>query len=130
MSPTQRSLKMLRAEGFTVAVTEHWNAFAHIRQDLFGFVDLVALRASETLAVQTTTADNLSARRRKILASPLLSRVLGAGWRIEIHGWRKVKGRWAARREAIGTGSETTLGDTCETENSPASHSINLANGD
>jgi hypothetical protein len=38
-SPTQLSLKKLREEGYTVAVVEHWNSFARIRQDLFGFID-------------------------------------------------------------------------------------------
>ena len=42
-SPTQLSLKKLREEGYTVAVVEHWNSFARIRQDLFGFIDLLAL---------------------------------------------------------------------------------------
>ena len=100
-SPTQRSLAFLRAEGYTVAIVEHWNAFAKIRQDLFGFVDLLALRPGETLAVQTTSGDNVSKRIAKIAEHELLPRVLEAGWIVEVHGWRKIKGKWEVRRERM-----------------------------
>ena len=64
-SPTQLSIKYLKDQGYTVAIVEHWNAFARIRQDLFGFIDIIALKGNETLAVQTTTATNMSARVKK-----------------------------------------------------------------
>lgn len=88
MTPTQRSLKYLREQGYTVAIVERWNAFARIRQDLFGFIDLLAIKPNETLAVQTT-ASGVSARLKKISESPLLPKVREAGWKIHIHGWRK-----------------------------------------
>lgn len=100
-SPTQRSLALLRAEGYTVAIVEHWNAFAKIRQDLFGFVDLVALRPGETLAVQTTSGDNVNKRIAKIVEHDNLPRVLEAGWIVEVHGWAKRKGKWDCRRERL-----------------------------
>ena len=65
-SPTQLSLKKLRDEGYLVAITERWNAFAKIRQDMFGFIDLLAIKDGEILAVQTTSASNMSARANKI----------------------------------------------------------------
>ncbi|MFZ9649512.1 MAG: hypothetical protein ACO29C_05430, partial [Fluviibacter sp.] len=80
MTPTQRSLAYLRDEGYLVAIVEHWNPFARIRQDLFGFIDLLAIRRDETLAVQVT-ASGVSARVKKIEASPLLGRVREAGWK-------------------------------------------------
>jgi hypothetical protein len=88
MSPTQRSLKYLRDEGYLVAIVEHWQPFARIRQDLFGFIDLLAIRRDETLAVQVT-ASGVSSRVKKIEASPHLGRVREAGWKIFVHGWRK-----------------------------------------
>jgi hypothetical protein len=88
MTPTQRSLAYLRDEGYLVAIVEHWNPFARIRQDLFGFIDLLAIRRDETLAVQVT-ASGVSSRVKKIEASPHLSRVREAGWKIFVHGWRK-----------------------------------------
>lgn len=98
MSPTQRSLKLLREQGYQVDVTEHWNAFARIRQDLFGFIDLLALRDGETLAVQTTSYSNVSARVKKITDHENLSFVRKAGWGISVHGWHKSKsGKWEVR---------------------------------
>lgn len=88
MTPTQRSLAYLRDEGYLVAIVEHWNPFARIRQDLFGFIDLLAIRRDETLAVQVT-ASGVSSRVKKIEASPHLGRVREAGWKILVHGWRK-----------------------------------------
>ena len=90
VSPTTRSLKYLRGEGYTVAVVEHWNPHARIRQDLFGFVDLLALKGAETLAVQTTARSSMSSRIRKIADPPNLPAVRAAGWTIMVHGWGKV----------------------------------------
>jgi hypothetical protein len=88
-SPTQLSLAKLREEGYTVAVVEHWNAFARIRQDLFGFIDLLALKGKEVLAVQTTTAGNMSARVKKIGDHENVGPVREAGWTIHVHGWHQ-----------------------------------------
>tara|TARA_R110000868_G_scaffold314859_1_gene575789 strand:- start:524 stop:832 length:309 start_codon:yes stop_codon:yes gene_type:complete len=97
MTPTQRSLAYLREEGYLVAIVEHWNPFARIRQDLFGFIDLLAIRRDETLAVQVT-ASGVSSRVKKIEASPHLGRVREAGWKIHVHGHRKnSKGKYVMR---------------------------------
>lgn len=71
-SPTQRSLRYLREQGYLPAVVEKWNPHAHVRQDLFGFVDIVAVRRDETLAVQACSgAGGDPARRvRKIAEHP------------------------------------------------------------
>jgi hypothetical protein len=100
-SPTSRSLAALRERGYLAAVVERWNAFARIRQDLFGVLDLVAVREGETLGVQTTSGSNVAARIRKIQDSPALAQLRAAGWRIVVHGWRKSKGRWVLREEDI-----------------------------
>ena len=88
-SPTQLSLKLLRDQGYTVAIVEHWNAFARIRQDLFGFIDILALKDKEVLAIQTTTATNMSARVTKIGNSEYVGAVREAGWTIHVHGWHQ-----------------------------------------
>lgn len=87
VTPTQRSLKYLREEGYTVAITEHWNSFARRRVDLWGFCDLVAIRKGETLCVQTTSASNVSARVKKIAEHENTAAVRDAGWGISVHGW-------------------------------------------
>lgn len=94
-SPTQRSLKNLRDGGYQAQVVEHWNPFAKVRQDLFGFIDIVAVGNSQTIGVQTTSYSNMSARVKKILASPVLPELKAAGWKIICHGWKKNKSnRW------------------------------------
>lgn len=97
-SPTQLSLKHLREQGCLAAVTERWNAFAKIRQDLFGVVDVLGIAPDgTTIAVQTTSAGNVASRVQKIADSPATPYMRKAGWRIMVHGWRKLKGRWTVR---------------------------------
>lgn len=87
-SPTSRSLAVLRELGYTVAVVERWNPHARIRQDLFGFIDILAIKRDETLAIQAT-ASGVSDRIKKIMSSELLPKVREAGWKIQVWGWRK-----------------------------------------
>lgn len=102
ISPTQRSLQYLRNQGYLAAVTEHWNPFAKVRQDLYGFVDVLALHDGKTLAIQTTSTSNFSARRRKILEHENLPILIAAGWQVVIHGWRKdTKGKWVLKEETV-----------------------------
>jgi hypothetical protein len=98
VTPTQRSLKYLRDDGYMAAVVEKWNPHARIRQDLFGIVDILAIRDGETLAVQTTSGSSVSARVRKIADSDAIANIRKAGWRFHVHGWRKnSKGRYVLR---------------------------------
>lgn len=101
MSPAARSKAALERDGYLVAVVERWNAFARIRQDLWGFADLLALRRGEVLAVQVTSTPNVSARVRKIAESETAPRVREAGVRIEVHGWSKHGARWVCRVEDL-----------------------------
>lgn len=90
-SPTQRSLKKLRSEGWLVAITERWNPFSKTRQDLFGFIDLLCVRGDVTMAVQTTSGANVSARVEKIKAAQSAAIWNESPYRIiVVHGWRKV----------------------------------------
>jgi hypothetical protein len=98
---------MLRADGWLVAVVERWNPYAKIRQDLFGFIDLIAIKGDATLAVQTTSGSNASARVKKIRETQAASVWLESPSRtIIVHGWRKVgaKGKrktWQCREESV-----------------------------
>lgn len=95
-SPTQRSLALLKKEGYLPAITEHWSSFANIRQDLYGFLDIIALRGGEVgvLGVQTTSASNVSARVHKILGIPAYRLWLNCGNKLFVHGWGKKKGKY------------------------------------
>lgn len=90
-TPTQRTLSKLRAEGWPlVQITERWNPFAKVRNDLFGFVDVLACRGDSTLAVQTTSGANLAARFEKMRLLPSVEHWLASASRfIVIHGWAK-----------------------------------------
>lgn len=97
-SPTQRSLAHLRGLKYRVAVVEKWNPHARIRQDLFGVVDLLAIRDGETLAVQATSGSNVSSRVKKIAEAEATPDIRRAGWRFLVHGWSKrANGRWELR---------------------------------
>lgn len=87
-SPTQRSLKFLREQGWTVEVVERWNAYTKTRKDLFGCIDLVAMRHGELAGVQTTSGAG-SARIAKIKAEPRMVQWLEAGGTLYVHGWDK-----------------------------------------
>lgn len=114
-SPTQRTLALLRKLGYTVAVTERWNAFSRTRLDLFGFIDLIAIREGEILGVQATSGTNVSARVEKIRGLTTYREWLLAGGRIIVIGWRKAGARgkrkaWAPRFV------EVTMDDVVEIE--------------
>jgi hypothetical protein len=96
-SPTQRTLAEMRERGYPlVQVVEKWNAYARVRQDLFGFIDVVAV-GDDIVGVQATSASNVSHRVQKITDSPALAILRKAGIRILVHGWAKRKGKWTLR---------------------------------
>lgn len=92
VSATQRTLKELRKNGWTCGIVEKWNQFAHIRQDLFGFIDIVAMKPGhQILAVQCTTGAHHPEHKAKILAEPRALIWLKAGGRIDLVSWAKHK---------------------------------------
>lgn len=94
-SPTQRSLKHLRELGYHAAVVERWNQFAHIRQDLFNWVDIIAVHPQKgIIGVQTTTKDNQNARMVKARGNAALVAWLASGGFLHCHGWHKLKAHW------------------------------------
>ncbi len=95
-SPTQRSLKLMRERGFLCDVTEKWIPGANIRKDLYGFIDVLCV-GGNIVGVQSTSYSNVSARVKKIMESPNLPIVAGAGIMVVVHGWRKVKNRWVVK---------------------------------
>lgn len=103
-SPTQRSLKKLREEFPFVAVVEKWNPHARVRQDLFGFADIIAMDGKYTVLVQTTSASNMAARRKKILENHAAFLWVNEDRcrKILLHGWKKNKSkRWELKEEEV-----------------------------
>ena len=96
-SPTILTLKNLRKRGYLAAVVEKWNPHAHIRQDLFGFIDVIGVGPLGTIGVQCTTKDHISDRIKKIADHENIGHVREGDWLLEVHGWAKVKNRWQVK---------------------------------
>ena len=104
MTPTGRSLVLLREMGYIAQVVEQWNQYSKTRLDLFGCIDIIAAHEDfGILAVQATTTDNASKREKKALEEPRLLTWLQAGGKFSVHGW--------ALRGARGTRKLWTLSE-------------------
>ena len=108
MTPTARTLSELRRQGYTAAVVERWNPWARVRQDLYGFIDVLAIKAGANgvLAIQTTTSGNAPSRMRKAKNSPNLAIWLASGNFFEVWGWAKRGARnhrkiWTLNRKPV-----------------------------
>lgn len=89
MTPHERSQEWLAEHGYVFETVEHHRRHSLTTGDLFGCLDLLALRGLQTLGVQTTSAENVSHRLTKMRETPFLSAMEAAGWRVVVHGWRK-----------------------------------------
>jgi hypothetical protein len=114
LSPTQRTLRELRQQGRVAGIVERWNQHVGphgIRQDLFGFIDLIALCPERGIVgVQCCAGSGHAAHRKKITEE---CRDIAAEWCrcggvIELWSWSKVKlkrggvaMRWKPRVEVI-----------------------------
>lgn len=89
-SPTKRTLDWLRDHGFDAGVVERFNSFTKRRNDLFGWIDIVAFKGSLTVGVQATSSDNLAARITKSADIPQCAAwTKEGGRRAWFFGWRK-----------------------------------------
>lgn len=86
-SPMQLSLDYMSKRGFACQIVERWNAFAKVRQDCFGFGDILCIAEKRIVLVQTTSWSNFNARKQKILRSPYIGLWHLAGGGIFLHGW-------------------------------------------
>jgi hypothetical protein len=115
-SPTQRSLDYLRKNGAIAGIVERYNQYSRKRNDLFGFIDIVAIQLDHTiLGVQCTSASNHAARVAKILSAECNDaalRWLLAGAQLQVMSWSKritkkkdgskaKVGRWTVRIEPM-----------------------------
>jgi len=93
-SYTQMTLQKLRDEGCCVDKCEKFNAYAGPfgrREDLFGFIDIIALRPGVGIvAIQSTGPNGHAEHRRKILANEFVPLWLEVGGKIELWSWRKI----------------------------------------
>ena len=91
VSPTQRTLQWLRKNGYAAGVVEKWIPHIKRRVDLFGAIDIIAVRASppETVGIQCTSKSNMSSRVKKALSIPEISIWKDAGNQMLVVGWSK-----------------------------------------
>ena len=100
-SPTQRTLKALRAQGLECAIVEKWNMHARrgdgkrgIRQDMFGIIDIVALDHERGVVGVQSTGTDFAGHMKKLKGERLRSCIewlSTPGAHLELWGWRKVK---------------------------------------
>lgn len=91
-SPTSRTMRALREDGWTVHRAECYNAYARRRYDFGGFADIVAWqRSGGILAIQCTTMDNRTKRLEKVRTSREAVEWKAAGGKVQIWSWRKLQ---------------------------------------
>lgn len=106
-------MQLLRDRGYTVGIVERYlpSRPRPTKVDLWGLFDLAAISAPDDdgfrhiAFVQTTTGSNLAARRKKILASPVLPMLQESpGVLIVLHGWcapTASRRTWRVREETF-----------------------------
>ena len=93
-SPTQRTMKKLREDGYKPWIVEKFNRFAGphgVRQDMFGVIDIVATRPGRILGVQSC-GQAFSAHDRDLMGVKRKDCYdwMEAGGELELWGWRKI----------------------------------------
>lgn len=103
MSPTQLTLKHWRSHGYLCAVVEKYNKFAKVRQDLFGCIDVLAVKDDDMVGIQTTVMASVPARLQKLRLSENALRFISDHRTLIVEGWAKRGARgqrkvWTGRR--------------------------------
>jgi len=109
---TQRTLKLLRDEGWIAHVVEKYMKHPGMpfgrRIDVWGFGDVLACRQSpsEIALIQcfpNTSGSGFAAHREKIFAIPESRTWLRSGGKIFMYGWKQRKStrRWEWKREEV-----------------------------
>ena len=95
MTPTQRTLAALRDQGRIPGIVERFNTFIGphgIRQDLFGFIDIIAIDPTQGIVAVQSCGQDFSGHVTKIMVE---KKDIVTLWvthaPLELWGWRKVK---------------------------------------
>lgn len=114
------TMAWMRKMGFLTAKVERWNPFAHVRVDLFGFADVLAIHEGKqgVFAIQTTWFGNFQDHKVKMwklrtkdplcekrFVNPLVV-YLKSGNPVWLVLWKKVsketdEGEWFERKRII-----------------------------
>lgn len=93
ISPTQRTLKILRDQGYYPWIVERFNAFSGRRTDYLNIIDILIVVPSGMLGVQSC-GTAFSEHKKKILEDETWSTkhwLKGKGNELILIGWRKLK---------------------------------------
>jgi len=92
MTTSAKSLEYLREHGYLAQKVEYWNNFAHKRLDLYGCIDIVAIKDGEqgVLGVQATNKGEVDSHIDKCTSDcgVALKTWLSCGNQFEIHAWK------------------------------------------
>lgn len=88
---TQRSLKLLRDMGFDCGIVERYIFATKIRIDLFGIIDLIAIRDGRIVGVQTTSWAGRRKHLETLASSNKSDLWLRAGAELWLICWKKEK---------------------------------------
>jgi hypothetical protein len=91
---TKRTLDSMRKSGYTCQVVEVWNPHAGVKNDLFGFIDVLCVKENEIIGIQVTSKSNMQARVEKILKHKNFIPVKKSGIKIVLHGWFLGEKKW------------------------------------
>jgi len=96
MTPTQRTLRELKDHGRTCGIVEKFNPHVGkfgIRQDLFGFIDIIALDTDRGIIGIQSCGQSFSAHLKKIVEERNQEAYewIRCGGKVELWGWRKLK---------------------------------------
>ena len=95
MTPTQRTLKAMREQGRLCAIVEKFNPYAGshgIRQDAFGFIDILAIDPVDGIIGIQSCGQNFSEHVKKLTEErneAVYEWIKHA--KAELWGWRKIK---------------------------------------
>jgi len=92
MTPTQRTLAKLKADGYKAGIVERFIPRRNIRIDLFNIIDIIAIEPGEILGVQST-GSAFSEHWHKLTEDKAQESYdwIKAGGILELWGWRKLK---------------------------------------
>lgn len=91
-TPTMRTLAYCKKIGRTSGIVEKWNSFIKIRQDLFGFIDIICIDPDKGIvAVQSTGSAHSEHIKKLTIEREEIVREWLRVAPLELISWRKVK---------------------------------------
>jgi|TARA_Y100000289_G_scaffold33336_1_gene32945 hypothetical protein len=94
ISPTQRTLKAMRNQGRICGIVEKFQQYGGkfgIRQDLFGFIDIIAIDSKDGIIAIQSTGQDWSGHINKIMDLEEIVMKWLEHAPLELWSWRKVK---------------------------------------